>query len=113
MTYLTVEENLKQFLQRNIRIQIGEKVLREGRLILFNLKDYHLVFTIKIKGRNKNYELPYPFVNILKNENCLVFDYQLKHLHNNDPMLLKHKIFTPSKKSKLWNNIVTINAYDL
>lgn len=110
MTYLTVEENLKQFLQRNITIRIDDKILRQGRLILFNLKDYYLIFTLKIKNRNKTYELPYPFRNTFLTVDSLQFDYRLANLHNNEPTILKHNIFCSSKKSKLYDKVVTIEA---
>lgn len=110
MTYLTVEENLKLFLQRNVTIRIGDRILRQGKLILFNLKDYYIILTLKVKGRNKTYELPYPFENSIDDEVKLTFDYSLSLLHNNDPMILKHRVFCTSKKSKLYDKIVTIEA---
>lgn len=41
---------------------MNHKVLRRGRLLLYNVSDYHIKFTILTnKNVNKYYELPFPF----------------------------------------------------
>ena len=111
MTHLLIEENLKPFLQRNIQITVDNKIIREGKLILFNLKDYHIILTIKIKGKNKTYEIPYPFVSTVETPDILAFDYRLKHIHRDAPEIKSHKVFLANKTSRLYNAVVYMKSY--
>ena len=38
---VTIDEYLKTLLQRDVRFTVNDKVLREGKLIVFNIKDFH------------------------------------------------------------------------
>ena len=81
-----LEHELKFFLQRDIKFRIDAKILKKGRLILFNVVDYYLIFTIETAFSNKRqtYEIPFPFVINRVNPSTLVLDYRLKHIYNND-----------------------------
>mgnify|MGYP003637555898 CR=1 FL=1 len=58
-----IETCCKHVLQRNVRFVLNDrKILRRGKLLLFNVNDYYINFTIKTnKNVKKNYEIFYPY----------------------------------------------------
>jgi len=109
-----IERKIFNLLQRNVKFIINNKVIRSGKLIIFNIKDFYTTFTISggVGRDNKVYELPYPFaVNIL--ENGIEFDYTLDTLSKGNKMLFyKLKVLNRIKKNKIFNNKVIIQ-YDI
>ena len=81
-----LEEELKHFLQRDVKFRVGTKILKKGRLILFNVIEYYVVFTIETAFSNKRqtYEIPFPFKFHKIDPTTLLLDYQLKHIYNNN-----------------------------
>ena len=81
-----LEEELKPFLQRNVSFKIDTKILKKGRLILFNVVDFYVVFTIETAFSNKrqSYEIPFPFYIDRVDSNMLILDYRFHHLYNNN-----------------------------
>jgi hypothetical protein len=59
----TLTENCKHILQRHVKFMLNDKkVLRRGKLILFNTHDYYLTFTLLTnKKQQKVYEIFYPY----------------------------------------------------
>jgi hypothetical protein len=104
-----VEECLKKLLQRNIKLQANDKVLKEGKFILFNVKDFYIIFTFRnIKNEIKKYEIPIPF-KVRYGDETTVFDYRFKRLAvPNAPILMKIKCLNTTKKSKFYNTTVQI-----
>jgi hypothetical protein len=86
MTSNILEDQLKAFLQRNVSFKAKTKILKKGRLILFNVIDFYIVFTIETAFSNKRqtYEIPFPFSIERVNEDMLVLDYRFHHLYNNN-----------------------------
>jgi hypothetical protein len=109
-----IEKKISHLLQRNVKFIINNKVVRSGRLVIFNIKDFYTTFTIS-GGNNREskvYELPYPFsVNIL--EDGIEFDYTLETLSKGNKMLMyKLKVLNRIKKNKMFDNKVKIQ-YDI
>jgi hypothetical protein len=104
----SIEKKISNLLQRNVKFIINNKVIRSGKLLIFNIKDFYASFTIVSENDTKVYELPYPFsVNI--EENRVEFDYTLDTLAGNNTMLLyKLKVLNRVKKNKMFNNKVVI-----
>ena len=107
-----LENILKKYLQQDVQFVLNDRIVREGRIVLFNIKDFYVTFIIHTKkNQNKTYELPVPFKIRPQRDKSLVFDYSLVHIHHND---VKKKLYMTqiygktSKKSKLYDNILTI-----
>lgn len=81
-----VENVFKGFLQKNLVFSLDGKILKEGKLFLFNRKDYYLVFYLKINNQDRRFELPYPF-DIKLVDNYIQMDYDFYSLSKNDPEL--------------------------
>jgi CHAT domain-containing protein len=96
---------------------MDNKIIKEGKLILFSQKDYYLIFHLKnSNGDNKKYELPYPF-NIDKENNYLMFDYKIESISKNDSELY-YRLLSLNKNqvSRFYNNKVMMfekNSLDL
>ena len=102
---------MKIILQRDVKFIINSKVLREGKLILLNLKDYYIecIFIVK-DDKKKLYEIPAPF-KINLGDNKIEFDYTVqtvtrKHLSNG--VAIKMLVHDLGKKSKFYDNVLTI-----
>ena len=96
-----LEEELKPFLQRNVNFKIDTKILKKGRLILFNIADFYVIFTIETAFSNKrqSYEIPFPFYIERKTSDILLLDYRFHHLYNNDHEI-KRLLTRQSKESR-------------
>jgi hypothetical protein len=112
-----VENYFSHYLQRDVVFALNNKILKEGKLILFNQKDYYIIFYLKgADGEQKKYEIPYPY-SITKNKNYLNLSYDLKDISKNDSELY-YKLIGLNQKSnsRLYNNTMLFfekNALDL
>ena len=111
MYFQRLQQCMKTVLQRDIKLVINSKVLREGKLILFNLKDYYIECTFIMKtGQQKIYEIPVPF-DIIIDENKIHFDYSIQHATKNNldnSVTVKMLALQSGKKSKFYDNVLTI-----
>lgn len=112
-----IEDKFKYFLQRDIVISIDSKIIKEGKLILFNQRDFYLNFNLKNNNQEqKKFELPYPF-DVIEEDNHLILSYELESLSKNDAELY-YKLISLNKKhnSRYYNSRVLIfekNKLDL
>jgi hypothetical protein len=112
-----IESKFNYFLQRDVVFSMDNKIIKEGKLILFSQKDYYLIFHLKnSNGDNKKYELPYPF-NIDREKNYLTFDYKIESISKNDSELY-YRLLSLNKNqvSRFYNNKVMMfekNSLDL
>ena len=107
-----LQEGLTDILQKNIKIGLNNKILREGKLLLFNVKDFYVHFLLEtVKTPKKNYDIPVPF-RVIKTKNELIFDYAIVNLTKRDPkydLAINSLVKTVGKKSKFFNNTLTIS----
>lgn len=99
-----IENIVNNFLQSNIKFQIEGKIIRKGKLQLFNIKQFYLSFKIiDQKGTVRTYLIPYPF-NIHYENDQILFDYTLKSLSNDcNEILLNLKMLNTSSASRLFD----------
>jgi hypothetical protein len=97
------------FLQRNIVFVLNNKIIKEGKLFLYNQKDYYLYFYLKTNNNEqKKFEMPYPF-SVKKYENHLVMDYSLSAISENDSELYYRLIsLNRNNNSKYYDSKITI-----
>lgn len=71
---------LEPLLQKNVMFNVEHKTLRKGRLMLYNVNDYHIKFTIRTnKDVLKTYEIPFPFA-ISSTDTHAILSYQIHEL---------------------------------
>lgn len=112
MKFDNIEKDLTNLLLRDIVIfNNPNKILKKGKLKLFNVKEFYYVLTLENeKNELKEYELPFPFKCTGKNTS-VEFDYTLeKFSRNNTFVYYKSKVLNFEKKSKLYNSVVVLSA---
>lgn len=98
-----IEKAVNKLLQQKIRFYVNNKLIRTGKLILFSIKDFYLVFTINIHQHRKTFEIPYPFECRAQDHN-IVFDYGMQHLHHGVAEIEQHaKLLQPKKTGKYFD----------
>ena len=102
---------LKHALQRDVVFEVNGKILRQGKIILFNIKDFYISFNILTpKNIVKTYELPMPFEIILQDDGILC-DYSVANITRKDQVteyLIRSVYNKFGKKSKLYDSKLTI-----
>lgn len=110
MTKEIIESYFLPYLQTNIGIYNKDnRLLKSGKLLIFNIHEYTIHFVFAKKNGNFTYELPYPFGVIEENNKKLKLDYRLHVLAVNDDLLnYKFILNQPVKKNKFYNTTLTI-----
>lgn len=98
-----LESIFQKHFQKNIKIHLGEKVLRTGKFILFAPKEYYLVFCIDTNGKKKYLEIPLPFL-FTEQKEKITFDYSSIILADDITLNLKITEYHKQYKSKYLNN---------
>jgi hypothetical protein len=110
---MITEKKFLPYFQKNISINLDNKVLRQGKLLLFSIKDFYIHFTLLQNKTTKNFELPYPYNTYMENltSNVLVLDYRLKTFTKGLPDITektKALYNAKGKHLKFFDNIVKI-----
>lgn len=104
-----VETAFSPYLQRNLEFRVDGKIIKEGRLVLVNQRDFYINFYLKMPNlEKKKYEIPYPF-KISNENNSLTLDYCISCFGTSDAEIY-YRLLSLNKKtnSKLYNNKLVI-----
>lgn len=101
---------LQDYLQSKVIIKCNNKVLKTGKLTLFNIKQYFIRFYIETdKKTTKVLELPYPFLMNKDSEGWCTLNYKISSLCNNHtPTVNILKTVNKSTTSKIYDNVINI-----
>ena len=109
-----IEKACRFLLQKNLTLDLGKKIYKQGKLIIFHQKNFYLSFIMDTAKKSKEkIEIPIPFdVEIHEEDNLVYFDYRIKTLAKHAPEIETNLIVYPSKVAgnKFWDTILTINA---
>lgn len=109
------ESFLTKHLQYPIKFTLGQKVVKQGRLVLFKRAHYYLHITLLTsKNVKESFEIPIPFkVEEYLHEGLAYFDYRVQGLgglgNELNERLLKVKIKN-TNPSQYYNKILEIKA---
>jgi hypothetical protein len=109
------EKFLTRYLQAPIKFILGQKIIKQGRLVIFKRTHYYLHITLlTIKNNKESFEIPIPFrVEEYPYEGLAYFDYRVQSLSGLDEKLnerlskIKIKNINPSQYH---NKILEIQA---
>ena len=101
-----VTDFLKPFLLQDIIIRTDKKVLKRGKLKIFQVKQYYINLTLEFNNSIKSYEIPYPYKMHHDNEKG-VLNYHLSSFIPKTQMTMV-KFLDSSSKSKLYDSLVYI-----
>lgn len=109
-----IERACKFLLQKNVTIEIKNKIYKQGKIILFQQKNFFITFVLNTVKKDKDkVELPIPYdVELHEDENLIYFDYRIKTLAKHAPEIETNLLIYPKKISgnKFWDSIILINA---
>ena len=109
-----IEDACKFILQKNVSFEINNKVIKQGRVLLFQQKNFYLTFILHTqKKKEEKFEIPIPYdVESHEEENLIFFDYRIKKLARNCPETenMIKKSFHKKNSNKFWNIILTIDG---
>jgi hypothetical protein len=92
-------------LQRNVEFRCKGKILKTGKVINVNYKNFLINFTLEIKDSLKSYDLYYPF-DVQLNSKRLLLDYRIDSLIQDK---LNCDCFAKlTSSSKLFNDVVEV-----
>lgn len=101
-----VTEFLKPFLLQDIVIKTDKKILKRGKLKIFQVKQYYINLTLEYNDAIKSYEIPYPY-RVENVDSMAILNYQLSSFIP-PKQLNKVKFLDSSSKSKIYDNLVYI-----
>lgn len=102
---------MTEYLLKEIAIAHNNKILRQGRLLLFAVKDFYLHFTLNTGNQTKHFELPYPFETKRVNGDLLLLDFSLSSFKAEfDNIETKVKGIGTKKRSRYFNSIIRLHA---
>ena len=108
-----ITDNLKKFILENVEIRVNDKILRKGKLKVFNTKQFFINFVlIDEKENEREYKLPYPYSYNSSNKS-LEFDYCLSAFcPRTEEAYWKMKMMDSSNSSRLHEEYLHIDIVD-
>tara|TARA_R110002167_G_scaffold309398_1_gene514221 strand:- start:3853 stop:4203 length:351 start_codon:yes stop_codon:yes gene_type:complete len=100
-------EYIKPYLLDTIAIKTSKKIIRKGRLKIFQVKQHYARLTLEDGERTRIYEIPYPY-DISKEGNVTTLNYRTNIFLNIQDLDLQVKLLDSTKKSKLYDELVYI-----
>lgn len=110
-----IEADMSQLLQQELIIVCKNKILKEGRLTLFAVKDFYLNFKLQQadNARLTVFELPYPF-KYAKTASGLLISYKVDNFVNVDTELRQLMLYYfYNKPSKFYDTEIVISKKPL
>lgn len=104
-----IEKVLNNLLLQPLVIKVNDKVIKKGKLKIFNIKQFFIKLNLEINNDIKVFEIPYPY-RIHHTGNGLTFEYTLSSLcnSNNSPLYYKLKTTDKSASNKMFDNFLSI-----
>lgn len=98
-----LEKTINSFLQQKISFSVNGKTIKSGKLILFCIKDFYLVFTLTVNQSKKIFEIPYPY-SFASETKKITLNYSTKTLcHDVEEIKYHAKLLAPRKPNKFFN----------
>jgi len=105
-----IENQLKDLMLTNVEFRIDNKIIKKGRVKVFNTKQFFIKFKLENNSEFKDYELPYPF-RVERLPNGFLFDYCLSaFVPKTEESFWKLKTMNHESSSKLYENYLYIVA---
>lgn len=96
-----LENQLKPLMLSNVEFVIDNKVIKRGKIRVYNTKQFFIKFRLDCSNGVKDYEIPYPF-RVERVSNGYLFDYCLSaFIPNTEEVFWKMKMLNNEDSSKL------------
>ena len=105
-----LENDLKILILKNVEFKINDKIIKKGKVKIFNTKQFFIKFKLENSEGTKEFELPYPY-KVYKKANGFLFDYCLSAFApKTEEVYWKMKTINSSDASKLHESYLHIVA---
>ena len=105
-----IEQQLKACILKDANFIIDNKIIRSGKIKVFNIKQFFIKFKITSGNLEKEYEIPYPFKMTIVDDGFL-FDYCLSAFcPPSNENYYKMLVYDKSNVSKLYNNYLWLKV---
>jgi hypothetical protein len=98
---------------QTVSFVLDDKVIKEGRIKIFNTKQNFIKFRLETDGEDKEWELTYPY-DIRETGNGYIFDYSLSAFcPRTEDAYWKMFLMDRSDSSKMYNNwlyVIPLNS---
>jgi hypothetical protein len=99
-----IEEELKTLMLQDVSFIVDDKVIKRGRIKIYNTKHNFIKFKLESGGETKEWELTYPF-KIEKLQKGYLFNYCLSAFcPRTETAFWKMKMMDKSESSKIHDN---------
>jgi hypothetical protein len=106
-----LEFKLKDIILQNVEFKVDNKVIKKGKVKVFNTKQFFIRFKLDNNGIINEYDLPYPF-RVEKNNDGYLFDYCLSAFcPRTEELYWKILSLNKDDASKLHNNYLNISIF--
>jgi hypothetical protein len=105
-----IEDQLKELMLQNVSFILDGKVIKQGKIKIFNTKQNFIKFKIEHDDEVKEWELTYPF-KVTPMDNGFLFDYSLSAFcPRTETAYWKMKLADKSQASKLYDNYLYVTT---
>jgi hypothetical protein len=105
-----LENDLKSLILKNVEFKINDKIIKKGKVRIFNTKQFFIKFKVENNEGVKEFELPYPY-KTYKTSNGFLFDYCLSaFVPKTEEVFWKIKTLSSKESSKLHDNYLYVIA---
>jgi hypothetical protein len=105
-----LEKKLKNIILKNVEFKIDGKIIKKGKIKVFNTKQFFIRFKLEQPDKTLEYDLPYPF-KIIENGDGYIFDYCLSAFcPRTEDLYWKMLVMNKKDASKLHNNYLHIST---
>jgi hypothetical protein len=96
-----LENQLKPLMLADVEFVIDDKIIKRGKIRVFNTKQFFIKFRLENCNNVKDYEIPYPF-RVKNVDDGYLFDYCLSaFIPNTEEVFWKMKTMNSVDSSKL------------
>ena len=100
---------LQKFLLQKVIFKCDNKILKTGKIKLFNTKQYFIKFNIENeRGEIKQLELPYPFIIHDNGETCTLNYHLSSFTHFNRDVMRRINSVNTDDSMRMYNRLVQI-----
>ena len=105
-----IEDKLKELIFRNVSFTVDGKVIKQGKINIFNTKQNFIKFKIDMSDGVKEWEITYPY-DIRKTDTGFIFDYCLSAFcPRTEESFWKMKMMGKATASKIHDNYLFVTT---
>ncbi len=98
---------IKPYLLQEVAIKLGDKIIRRGKLQIFQMHQHYAKLTLVDGERTRLYDVPYPY-DIVVEHNTTKLSYNPLEFLNFGELDFQVKLLDSSKQAKIYGKVLEI-----